>query len=144
MDLLEKLKTGITTSSPEQTQSLAIKLTQALPHNPTLALYGQVGTGKTTFVKGLGKGWHITTPITSPSFNYFSIYKGDLNLVHLDAYRLEFPTDLEDFCLHDFLIQPYCLVIEWPENILLEHLENILTIEFTLQKENIHNIKLIN
>lgn len=90
MTILQKLKVGITTESAEQTRALAAELASALPPDTTLALHGDMGVGKTTFVQGLAQGFGVSEHVTSPTFAIYSIYQGNARtLVHLDAYRLE-------------------------------------------------------
>lgn len=115
--LLEALNKGILTSSAEETIAIGEQLAKALAPDTSLALYGDLGVGKTTFVKGIAKGLNIEMPITSPTFNLFSIYKGEKQLVHLDAYRLSPEQSVESLMIDDFLKSPYLCVIEWPDNV---------------------------
>ena len=118
MTLFEQLHAGLTTSSAEETQTLAAQLARVLPANPTLALHGDLGVGKTTFVQGLARGYGIKEIVTSPTFTIFTLHQGEkCRLVHLDAYRLERAAQLDALMLEDFLVPPYCLAVEWPENI---------------------------
>ncbi|MEI7799523.1 MAG: tRNA (adenosine(37)-N6)-threonylcarbamoyltransferase complex ATPase subunit type 1 TsaE [Opitutaceae bacterium] len=116
MTILQKLRVGITTESAEQTRALASELAAALPPDTTLALHGDMGVGKTTFVQGLAQGLGVTEHVTSPTFAIYSIYQGSARtLVHLDAYRLEKKSALDELLLEEFLVTPWCLVVEWPE-----------------------------
>lgn len=115
--LLEALNKGILTSSAEETIAIGEQLAKALAPDTSLALYGDLGVGKTTFVKGIAKGLNIEKPITSPTFNLFSIYKGEKQLVHLDAYRLSPEQSVDSLMIDDFLKPPYLCVIEWPDNV---------------------------
>jgi tRNA threonylcarbamoyladenosine biosynthesis protein TsaE len=121
MDLLDRLRAGLTTASAEETRAIAAELAPALPPDLTLALHGDLGVGKTTFVQGLARGLGIASPVTSPTFNLCRFYHGEgpgaRNLGHLDAYRLDSPAQVEALLLEDFLQSPYCLAIEWPEKI---------------------------
>lgn len=123
MTILDQLRAGVTTASAEKTRALAEKFARALPPDSTLALHGDLGVGKTTFVQGLALGLGITDAVTSPTFNIFTLHRahpGDgarASLVHLDAYRLNSAREIEDLLLADFLISPWCLAVEWPENI---------------------------
>ena len=81
-----------------------------------LALHGDLGVGKTTFVQGLAQGLGVREQVTSPTFAIYSVYRGTATtLVHLDAYRLESERQLESLLLEDFLTSPWCLAVEWPE-----------------------------
>jgi tRNA threonylcarbamoyladenosine biosynthesis protein TsaE len=117
MTIFETLRAGLTTSSADETRALAAALAVALPPDTTLALHGDLGVGKTTFVQGLARGLGIREPVTSPTFNIFTLHRGRTNLLHLDAYRLENAQQVEDLLLADFMISPWCLAVEWPEKI---------------------------
>jgi tRNA threonylcarbamoyladenosine biosynthesis protein TsaE len=113
-----QLRAGITTRTPAETRALAARLAPLLPRDATLALHGDLGAGKTTFVQGLARGLGITAPITSPTFTIFTTHRGPaVNLIHLDAYRLETDRQMETLMLEDFLLSPYILAVEWPEKI---------------------------
>jgi tRNA threonylcarbamoyladenosine biosynthesis protein TsaE len=116
MTIVAKLKTGITTESAEQTRALAAELATALPPDTTLALHGDMGVGKTTFVQGLAQGLGVQEHVTSPTFAIYSVYQGaKQKLIHLDAYRLEKEAQIESLLLDEFLVSPYVLAVEWPE-----------------------------
>ena len=123
-NIFAKLRAGIATASAAETQALARELAATLPPDSTLALHGDLGVGKTTFVQGLARGLGITEPVTSPTFNIYTLHHapsgpghGGRTLVHLDAYRLDRPQQVEDLLLEDFLVSPWCLAVEWPERI---------------------------
>jgi tRNA threonylcarbamoyladenosine biosynthesis protein TsaE len=107
----------VTTSSAEETRALAAEFASALEADRTLALHGDLGVGKTTFVQGLARGFGIAGHITSPTFNIFALHRGPTNLIHLDAYRLQSAREVEDLLLADFLVSPWCLAVEWPSRI---------------------------
>jgi tRNA threonylcarbamoyladenosine biosynthesis protein TsaE len=116
MSIVETLKAGITTESAEQTRALAAELAAALPADTTLALHGDMGVGKTTFVQGLAQGLGVREHVTSPTFAIYSVYQGTPNkLIHLDAYRLEKEAQIESLLLDEFVVSPYVLAVEWPE-----------------------------
>ncbi|OHE74018.1 MAG: tRNA (adenosine(37)-N6)-threonylcarbamoyltransferase complex ATPase subunit type 1 TsaE, partial [Verrucomicrobia bacterium GWC2_42_7] len=104
MNALEQLKIGILSHSAEETKSIAYRLGESLEGNQTILLDGDLGTGKTTFVRGLAESCGITQPITSPSYNIFNYYQGvRCNLIHVDAYRLDKDSQLADLLLEDFM-----------------------------------------
>lgn len=118
MSILDKLRRGLVTRSPEEMQALAAEFANRLPEDATLELSGDLGAGKTVFVKGLAEAWGIPAEtVTSPTFNIFSLYRGRRNLLHLDAYRLESADEMEPLMVEDFLQSPYCLAVEWPEKV---------------------------
>ena len=103
--------------SIDDTFNLASEVAKCLPVDSSLALIGDLGSGKTTFVKGLACGFGIAQVVNSPSFNIFNIYHGEVTLLHVDAYRLDGTKSATDgLMIDDFLISPYCLAVEWPEN----------------------------
>ena len=108
----------MTTRSAGETRSLAAEWALTLPADATVALHGDLGAGKTTWVQGLALGFGITAPVTSPSFTIYNIHRGPGRmLAHLDAYRLSSPREAEDLLLEEFLESPWCLAVEWPENV---------------------------
>ena len=117
MILAERLRRGVTTRSAEATRRLAAALAGQIPIDATLALGGDLGVGKTTFVQGLARGFGISAPVASPTFTIYSLHRGDRLLVHLDAYRIERPEQVDALMLDDFLTTPYCLAVEWPDRI---------------------------
>jgi len=118
MSIFAKLRSGVITVSAEETHALARELAVALPPDATLALHGDLGVGKTTFVQGLARGLGVNEPVTSPTFNIFTLHRGATRtLVHMDAYRLESDRQIDALMLEDFLVSPWCLAVEWPEKI---------------------------
>lgn len=118
MILFDRLKAGVETRSAEETMQLAEELEKSLPDEAILTLNGDLGTGKTTFIKGLAKAMGIEEVVTSPTFNIFNTYRGPKTLLHMDAYRLEGnPKIIDELMLEDFMIPPYRLAIEWPVNL---------------------------
>jgi tRNA threonylcarbamoyladenosine biosynthesis protein TsaE len=116
MSVVEKLKAGVTTDSAEQTRALAAELVAALPPDTTLALHGDMGVGKTTFVQGLAQGLGVPEHVTSPTFAIYSVYQGTKQkLIHFDAYRLDKAAQIESLLLDEFLVSPYMLAVEWPD-----------------------------
>jgi tRNA threonylcarbamoyladenosine biosynthesis protein TsaE len=118
MSVLERLRSGVTTASADETRSLAAELASVLPVDVTLALHGNLGVGKTTFVQGLARGFGVAGHVTSPTFTIYTLHHGGKRtLVHLDAYRLTGGAQLEELMLDDFLKSPYCVAVEWPDHI---------------------------
>lgn len=143
MTILEKLRAGVTTGSAEETRALAAELSAALPADTTLALHGDLGAGKTTFVQGLARGLGITDAVTSPTFNIFTLHRGPTTLLHLDAYRLDHPRQVEDLLLADFMSSPWVLAIEWPEKIEGWLPAGALHLELGITSEEKHTIRLL-
>lgn len=147
--IFAKLRAGVATASATETQALAAELAQALPPDSTLALHGNLGVGKTTFVQGLARGFGITEPVTSPTFTIYSVHHASGNpgknartLVHLDAYRLDRPQQVDDLLLEDFLVSPWCLAVEWPEKIAGWLPPGALHLELGIAADERHTLRL--
>jgi tRNA threonylcarbamoyladenosine biosynthesis protein TsaE len=111
------------TSSPEATAKIAQQLASVLKGGEVLALSGNLGAGKTVFVKALAQALGVKENITSPTFVLMKVYDlpaGKIKkLVHLDCYRLEGREDLIDIGLGDYLASPeIVIVIEWADKVL--------------------------
>ena len=118
MTILHKLEAGLTTRSSEEMRAAGAALAGALPANATLALHGDLGAGKTTFVQGLARGLGIAGHVTSPTYTLYSIHTGaGRMLAHLDAYRIAGPAEAEALLIEEFLREPWCLAVEWPEHV---------------------------
>lgn len=114
--LIRQLQAGVTTASAEETRRIAEQLAAVIPPDTVLALHGDLGVGKTTFVQGLATGLGITESVTSPTFTMFALHRGGTRLLgHLDAYRIESPGQVDALMLEEFLVSPWCLAVEWPE-----------------------------
>jgi tRNA threonylcarbamoyladenosine biosynthesis protein TsaE len=118
MSIADRLRSGITTVSAGETRALAAELAAGLPADATLALHGDMGVGKTTFVQGLARGLGVKAHVTSPTFAIYSVHRGTARtLLHLDAYRLENEGQIEALLLDEFLVSPWCLAVEWPDKV---------------------------
>lgn len=142
MSLIERLIDGVETSSAEQTEALAGELARVLPEDSTIALHGDLGAGKTTFIRGLARAWNISEPVTSPTFNLYTIYEGDRQLIHLDAYRLGSADDLDALMIQDFMRRPWCFAVEWPERICGALPDEAWQLYLEITGENQHRIRL--
>lgn len=142
MNILAKLKEGISTQSPEEMRAVAAEFAAVFPENATLELRGDLGAGKTVFVKGLAEAWGIDDTVTSPSFTIFSTYEGKRNLLHLDAYRLHSPDEMEPLMIEEFLKSPYCLAVEWPERIQEWLPADSWKLTFSIEADGSHIVRL--
>ena len=140
--LIQRLYRGITTETANETIQTANEFALLVPENKVLALHGNLGVGKTTFIRGLAQAWKIAESITSPTFNLYSLYQGTRQLVHLDAYRLSSSTDLEALMIDDFLSPPWCLAVEWPERIIEELPEDAWHLHLSIDSNRKHCIHL--
>ncbi|OHE86150.1 MAG: tRNA (adenosine(37)-N6)-threonylcarbamoyltransferase complex ATPase subunit type 1 TsaE, partial [Verrucomicrobia bacterium RIFCSPLOWO2_12_FULL_64_8] len=124
------------------TRALGARLAAALPPDATVALHGDLGTGKTTFVQGLARGLGVADVVTSPTFNIFHLYRGKRTFVHLDAYRLENAHQVAELMLEDFLASPWCLAVEWPEKIAAALPDDAVRLALSIEAPGRHRIVL--
>ena len=108
----------VTVTSEKDMQNLGSRLVKKSPSGSVIELVGDVGAGKTTLVKGIGKGLNIVETIQSPSYTIFCRYdSGDMSLHHYDFYRLNDPGlvsyDLDESLHTDNTIT----VIEWSDHV---------------------------
>lgn len=141
-ELIEALRKGFRSQSAEETESIAAQLATTVPADSVIALHGDLGAGKTTFVRGLARAWGISEAVTSPTFNLYTIYKGERQLIHLDAYRMESGANLDALMIEDFLQSPWCFAVEWPERIPDALPEDSLHLELSINEDQSHQIKL--
>jgi len=141
-DLLQQLRKGIVTSSADETERIARAFAALVPEDQVLAFHGDLGAGKTTFIRGLARAWDIVEPVTSPTFNLYTLYNGSRQLVHLDAYRLGTGSDLDALMIDDFLSPPWCLAVEWPERIADSLPEDAWHLYLDITPDRAHRIRL--
>ncbi|MGB9773439.1 MAG: tRNA (adenosine(37)-N6)-threonylcarbamoyltransferase complex ATPase subunit type 1 TsaE [Bacteroidota bacterium] len=102
--------------SEEETRRIASAFSNDLQPGDVVALYGQLGTGKTRFVQGIGEGLGITHHITSPSFTLIHEYRGGrLPLFHFDLYRIEDVSEFSETGYEEYLYDDGVTCIEWAE-----------------------------
>ena len=106
------------TSSPEETEAAGEKLAAAVSNRPFafVALYGELGVGKTAFVRGFCRVFGIDR-VKSPTFTVVNEYRGTKNVFHMDLYRLENEDDLLSVGFDDYLGRRGYLLSEWSEKI---------------------------
>ncbi len=104
--------------SEEETLSLAERLGSQLTGKEVLLLVGELGAGKTVFAKGVGLGAGVSdiTCICSPTFTLVNVYQGRQTLYHVDLYRLEKASEIEDLGWEDY-IGNGIVVVEWAERL---------------------------
>jgi len=107
----------ILTSNEEETINEGKKLGATLSPGSVVALYGDLGTGKTAFTRGLAAGLGITNNVSSPTFTIVNEYQGDIPLFHFDMYRLENENELFDIGWDDYLERSGVCAVEWSEKV---------------------------
>ena len=104
------------TRSPEETEALGARLAGALEPGAVVAFTGDLGAGKTAFVRGLARGLGIRDRVTSPTFTIVNEYEGGrLPLFHFDLYRLGSADELFDIGWEDYLARGGVCAVEWSE-----------------------------
>ena len=101
--------------SAEATRLFARKLSERLQAGDVVWLQGNLGAGKTEFVKGMAEGFGVTDLVTSPTFALLNIYKGRIPLYHFDLYRLNRVEELYEIGFDEFVGGAGVALVEWPE-----------------------------
>jgi tRNA threonylcarbamoyladenosine biosynthesis protein TsaE len=119
--------------SPDQTRFIAAKLAGSLVAGSVIKLVGDLGAGKTEFVKGIATGLDCENAVTSPTFTLVQEYLGGrLPLFHLDLYRLNEEAELDEIGFEDYLRAGGICAVEWadkfPNRMPHESVEIVLTI----------------
>jgi tRNA threonylcarbamoyladenosine biosynthesis protein TsaE len=104
----------MTTSSPDETESIAGRLAGQLAPGDIVTVSGELGSGKTTFVRGAARALGVTDPVTSPTYTIGNRYRGSVVVSHLDLYRFEQLTSPEWGDVEPYFDEAVVFV-EWPE-----------------------------
>ena len=107
----------ITTRSEEETIYAGMVLGREIKSPLVIALHGDLGTGKTAFVRGAACGLEVGETVTSPSFVLLKIYAGRLPVYHFDFYRLDEAASLDDLGFDEYLPGEGVAFVEWAENL---------------------------
>ncbi len=105
------------TNTVTETEVAGETLAKNLTPGSVVALFGDLGAGKTAFVRGLARGLDSTDRVTSPTFTIVNEYSGRLELFHFDMYRLGSAEELFDIGWEDYLARGGVCVVEWSENV---------------------------
>jgi tRNA threonylcarbamoyladenosine biosynthesis protein TsaE len=103
------------TSTSDETIKLGEKIGKVLKEGDVVLLDGDLSAGKTTITKGIGLALGVKKIINSPTFTIVKTYSGDINLYHLDLYRLDGLNN--DFDLEEYIEADGVTVIEWPHQV---------------------------
>jgi len=107
----------IVTKSETETQQAGAELVKTLVPGSVVAMYGDLGAGKTAFVRGMTRGLGINFPVSSPTFNVVNEYPGKVPVFHFDMYRLGSADELFDIGWDDYLERGGICAVEWSENV---------------------------
>jgi tRNA threonylcarbamoyladenosine biosynthesis protein TsaE len=118
MPILDQNTLEFVSRSPEQTRRLGMRMGALMQAGDIVCLAGDLGSGKTTLVQGMARGWGSLDAVSSPTFVLVNVYQrpDHCNLHHMDAYRLGSAAEAEDLDL-DALLENGALVIEWADRI---------------------------
>ena len=105
------------TNNERQTERLGASFSKNLPGGTVVAMYGELGAGKTAFVRGMAAGMNISARVSSPTFTIVNEYIGPRELIHFDMYRLSSADELFDIGWEDYLSRGAVCVVEWSENV---------------------------
>lgn len=100
-----------------ETEEAGRKLAEKLPGGSVVAMYGDLGAGKTAFVRGMAKGMGLSCRVSSPTFTIVNEYLGERELIHFDMYRLSSADELFDIGWEDYLSRGAVCAVEWSENV---------------------------
>lgn len=124
-------------TNPEETRAIAKEIARGLAPGSVLILTGDLGAGKTEFVKGLAKGLGIDDPVTSPTFTLVHEYRGaQVTLYHLDLYRLNSEKELDEIGFDDCLSAGGICAIEWGNKYPARLPKGCLEIRLTIGENN--------
>ena len=106
------------TESSSQTENIGYALAKSVKYGSVIAMFGDLGAGKTAFTRGFAKGMDISCDVSSPTFALVNEYRGGgKTLYHFDMYRISGWDDLYSTGYFDYLDTGATLIIEWSENI---------------------------
>lgn len=120
MAILDERTLDFVSTSMAQTERLGIRLGELLEPRDVVCLSGELGAGKTTLARGIGRGWGTPLRVTSPTFvlvNEYPRLTDGCILYHIDCYRLERAADIDSVGLVDIFDSDSAVMVEWPEHI---------------------------
>lgn len=121
--------------SAEETQRIAAQIASELKAGDVIALGGDLGAGKTAFVRGVAKALGAAETVSSPTFTILNEYYGSLTIYHFDVYRIESGGEAEREWLDEYLFGDGVCLIEWAENISALLPDDCIRVEITADPE---------
>lgn len=138
------MKIKVTSNSVEETIAIGEKIASVISSPKVISLYGDLGAGKTHFVKGLAIGLGSFDQVTSPTFTIMNEYQGRMPIYHFDMYRLSSAEEAEGLGFAEFFDKSTLRgvsVVEWPENV--EGLIPNDSMKITIQKADSDSARII-
>ena len=120
----------IITHSERETEAAGAALAAKLPDGAVVAMYGELGSGKTAFVRGMARGMGIGCRVSSPTFTIVNEYEGERTLIHFDMYRLGSADELWGIGWDDYLDRGAVCAVEWSENVADAFTGDEITVRF--------------
>ena len=129
-------------NNEEECELLGIAIANKLNQGDVVSLEGDLGSGKTTFVKGILKGLNYKYDVTSPTFTLINEYNADLKVIHIDFYRENDTQRWKEIGINEYFHSNNLVLIEWgnmideilPDNVIRIYFEHI-----TLNKRKIYS-----
>lgn len=101
----------------QDTERIGSEFAAGLPAGTVVAMYGDLGAGKTAFVRGMARGMGLNCRVSSPTFTIVNEYLGERELIHFDMYRLSDAEELFDIGWEDYLNRGAVCAVEWSEKV---------------------------
>jgi tRNA threonylcarbamoyladenosine biosynthesis protein TsaE len=134
-------KVSLTSNSEEETRACAARFAAQLKGGDIVFLQGNLGAGKTTFVKGLARALNVSpAKVNSPTFVLMNYYKGKLPLYHFDLYRLEKSQEIDSLDFDDYFYGQGISLIEWPERLGAHKPKNYYLVRLSHKGEHTRSI----
>ena len=120
----------IISNSERDTELAGERFGAEVPDGAVVAMYGELGSGKTAFVRGMARGMGIDCRVSSPTFTIVNEYEGERTLIHFDMYRLGSADELWGIGWEDYLARGAVCAVEWSENVQGAFTGNEVTVRF--------------
>jgi tRNA threonylcarbamoyladenosine biosynthesis protein TsaE len=119
-----KAPSGATSGSEDETAGFGRRFARHLKRGDVVALFGELGSGKTRMVQGMCSAFNVQEPVVSPTFTIINQYSGQngnaepLTVYHIDCYRIASTAEIQDVGIDEFLFSDGICMIEWPDIVL--------------------------
>jgi tRNA threonylcarbamoyladenosine biosynthesis protein TsaE len=136
---------SVLSRSPRQTRSWGTRLGKLLESGEIIGLVGELGTGKTCFVRGVAEGLEVGREawIRSPTFTLINEYQGRLPVYHIDLYRIGTRDELESLDLREYLYSDGVSLVEWFEHLPAGEVDDCLEVKFAYANGNQRELTLV-
>ena len=130
-------------NSPDITMSIGFEFSQEIKAGDIIAIEGEIGAGKTTFIKGVLKGLGYKGNVNSPTYTLINEYQANSKIIHIDCYREKNINRWIDIGFIDYLNDNNIIIIEWPEYIRKILPSDTIDIYIKHIEESIREIKIL-